>query len=373
MEGSHDLHADALSTGPLRGRGAQLNPGSRFEGTRLHVLGEHLEQIHAEQPLGTQVPTVVYRDRSRSILNAVDSPDLPMKWTVNPYRGCEHGCIYCYARPGHEYLGMSCGADFETRILAKTDAPALLREALTRPSWEGESIMFSGVTDAYQPVEARLKITRKCLEVCAELAQPVTVITKSRLVLRDLDVLQELHKHKAVHVALSITSLNPEFSAKLEPRASSPAERLKTVKRLSEAGIPAWVMVAPVIPGLNEAEMPAILRRAAEAGAGGAGYVLLRLPHQVKALFIEWLYREFPDRARRVENLIRDTREGDLYNARPFDRMTGTGARARQIGDLFRLFRDKAGLDKPWEPCSNAEFLRRKQERASKGQLSLFV
>lgn len=363
---------DGLTTGPVRGRGAQLNPGNRFEDVRLNVLGEHLDEVMAERPDGTQVKTVVYRDKSRTIINAVDSPDLPMKWTVNPYRGCEHGCVYCYARPGHEYLSLSSGIDFETKILAKTEAPRLLREAITRPGWAGEPLMFSGVTDCYQPVEAKLKITRQCLEVCAELAQPVTIVTKSKLVLRDLDLLTELNRHRAVHVALSVTSVDPELSAKLEPRASSPAERLKTVKRLAEAGIPVWVMVAPIIPGLNEAEMPAILRRAADAGASGAGYVLLRLPHQVKALFVEWLYREFPDRARRVENLIRDTREGDLYNAAAHTRMVGTGARAKQIGDMFRLFRDRSGLNMTWEPCSSEEFLRRKKERLSNGQMGLF-
>jgi len=363
---------DGLTSGPLRGRGAQLNPSNRFQDLRLDVLGEHLDEVLAEKPDGTQVKTLVYRDKSRSIINPVDSPDLPMKWTVNPYRGCEHGCVYCYARPGHEYLGLSVGADFETKIIAKTDAPRLLREALLRPTWAGEGLMFSGVTDCYQPVESTLKITRGCLEVCAELAQPVTIVTKSRLVLRDLDLLKELNRHAAVHVALSVTSVNAELSAKLEPRASAPAERLKTVRRLADAGIPVWVMVAPIIPGLNEAEMPAILRRAADAGASGAGYVLLRLPHQVKDVFIDWLYREFPDRARRVENLIRDTRDGDLYNASPHTRMVGTGARAKQIGDMFRLFRERSGLNKPWTPCSSEEFLRRKQERASNGQLTLF-
>lgn len=372
MDGYEPTQVDALTTGPARGRGAQLNPANRFQDLRLHVLGDHLDEIRAEKPDGTQVKTTVYRDKSKSILNQVDSPDLPMRWTVNPYRGCEHGCVYCYARPGHEYLSLSSGIDFETKILAKTDAPELLREALTRPSWEGESVMFSGVTDCYQPVEAKLKITRRCLEVCAELAQPVTIVTKSKLVLRDLDLLRELNRYHAVHVALSVTSVNPELSGKLEPRASSPAERLKTVKRLADAGIPVWVMVAPIIPGLNEAEMPAILRRAADAGASGAGYVLVRLPHQVKSLFIDWLYREYPERARRVETLIRDTRDGDLYNATPHTRMVGTGARAKQIGDMFRLFRDRAGLNKPWTPCSSEEFLRRKKERLSNGQLTLF-
>ncbi|HMN40698.1 MAG TPA: PA0069 family radical SAM protein [Phycisphaerales bacterium] len=364
--------ADHLTQGPARGRGAGLNPGNRFEDVRLHVLGEHLDEIAIEHPAGVQVKTRVFRDSSRSILNPIDSPDLGMKWSINPYRGCEHGCIYCYARPGHEYLGMSSGLDFETRILAKANAPELLRAELSKKSWEGESISISGVTDCYQPVEADLRITRRVLEVCAEFAQPVGVITKNRLVTRDLDVLVELHRCRAATAAVSITTLDNTLAARMEPRASSPRERLATIRALADAGIPVAVMVAPVIPALNESEIPAILEAARNAGATGAGFVLLRLPHQIKALFLDWLAREFPDRAPHGEAAIRDTRGGDLYQTQWGVRQKGTGARAEQIGRVFEVFARKLGLTARPSGRTRDEFLRRRDFRLSRGQLGLF-
>lgn len=364
--------ADHLAQGPARGRAAGLNPGNRFEDVRLHVLGEHLDEIAIEHPAGVQVETRVFRDSSRSILNPIDSPDLGMKWSINPYRGCEHGCIYCYARPGHEYLGMSSGLDFETRILAKANAPELLRAELSKKSWEGESISISGVTDCYQPVEADLRITRRVLEVCAEFAQPVGVITKNRLVTRDLDVLVELHRCRAATAAVSITTLDNTLAARMEPRASSPRERLATIRALADAGIPVAVMVAPVIPALNESEIPAILEAARNAGATGAGFVLLRLPHQIKALFLDWLAREFPDRAPHVEAAIRDTRGGDLYQTQWGVRQKGTGARAEQIGRVFEVFARKLGLTARPSGRTRDEFLRRRDFRLSRGQLGLF-
>ncbi len=382
---------DGLTRGPVRGRGAGINPGNRYESVRLHILGEHLDEQAREHPCGQQVRTQVHDDDSKSILNRVDSPDLGFHWTVNPYRGCEHGCIYCYARPGHEYLALSSGLDFETRIFAKREAPRLLRQALCRPSWQGERIMFSGVTDCYQPVEAKLQITRECLKVCNELGQPVSVVTKSKLVLRDLDLLKQLALHNAASVAVSITTLDNALAAKMEPRASSPRERLETVRTLSAAGIPTSVMVAPIIPALNESEVPAILAAAAEAGARDAGYVLLRLPHQIKALFEEWLERHFPERAAKVLNAIRETRGGELYRAEFFERQRGTGVRAEQIAATFAVFKRRSGLgrdnvlkedgsedSRPADPrraesksrLSSAEFLRRRALGA--GQLGLF-
>lgn len=363
---------DGLSSGPVRGRGANLNPGNRFEDIRLHVLGEHLDEIAIEHPDGVRVPTRVFRDSTKSLINHIDSPDLAMSWSINPYRGCEHGCIYCYARPGHEYLGMSCGVDFETKIFAKMDAPELLREEIGKRSWMGESIMISGVTDCYQPVEASLRLTRRVLETCVEFAQPVGLITKNALITRDLDLLSELNKHRAVHAAVSITTLDNRVAAKMEPRASAPRERLKAVRMLAEAGIPTTVMVAPIVPALTESEVPAILRAAREAGASSAGYVLLRLPYQIKALFLEWLAREFPDRAAHVEAAVRDTREGALYQSEWKVRHRGKGARAEQIGAMFKVFARREGLDGSRAGTSSAEFLRRKALRVSKGQMGLF-
>jgi len=355
-------YCDALPAGPLRGRGAGLNPGNRFESLRLHILGEHLDDEAAARASGgderPKVATTVLDDDSRSILNRVDSPDLHMKWTLNPYRGCEHGCIYCYARPTHEYLGLSSGLDFETKILAKHEAPDLLRDALRKPSWLGEGISMSGVTDPYQPVERDLRITRRCLEVMAEFRQAVSVITKNRLLLRDLDLLQRLHAHGAAHAAVSITTLDPDLAAAMEPRASSPKARLETVRQIAATGIPVWVMVAPVVPGLTDREMPAILEAAAEAGASGAGYVLLRLPHQIKALFLEWLARHVPARAAHVESLLRQMHGGDLYEAAWKLRQTGRGPFADQLAQTFRVFTKRHGLDRPHAPINTAAFLR---------------
>ncbi|HVU62356.1 MAG TPA: PA0069 family radical SAM protein [Phycisphaerales bacterium] len=369
-------YADGLTQGAVRGRGAGLNPGNRFEDVRLHVLGEHLDEIAIEQPHGVQVRTRVYRDSSRSILNPVNSPDLCFKWSMNPYRGCEHGCIYCYARPGHEYLGMSSGLDFETKILAKVHAPEILRGELAKPKWMGEGIMLSGVTDCYQPVESQLKITRRILEVCAEFAQPVNVITKSSMITRDLDLLIELSKHHAVGAAISVTSLDNRLAAKMEPRASSPKERLGAVRKLADAGIPVAVMAAPIVPALNESEIPAILEAAKDAGASRAGFVLLRLPFQIKELFLDWVRRELPERAAHVESAIRDTRDGELYQTEWGVRQKGTGARAEQIGRVFEVFSRKLGLDgsggsRP-RGRSSEEFLRRRTVRLAKGQLGLF-
>jgi DNA repair photolyase len=370
--GSEAEFQDALPTGPIRGRGAGLNPGNRFEDVRLHVLGEHVDEIVAEGADGQPVTTRVYRDAAKSVLNPVDSPDICFKWSVNPYRGCEHGCVYCYARPNHEYLGLSSGLDFETKILAKLDAPEILRRELTRPSWSGDGIAISGVTDPYQPIEAKLRITRRVLELFAELAQPVSLVTKNRLITRDIDLLGELAKHNAASAAISITSLDNRLSSKMEPRASSPRDRLEAVRRLADAGVPVTVMVAPIIPALNESEVPAILKAAADAGATSAGSVLLRLPHQIKALFFDWLAREFPERAAHVEAAVRDTRGGELYQTAWRVRQRGTGPRAEQVGQLFNLFAKKHGLNAREHADGRAEFLRRKALREAKGQLGLF-
>jgi DNA repair photolyase len=347
-----------------------VNPGNRFEGVRLHVLGEALDEARLEAPDGVQVATEVFADRSRSILNPVDSPDLPMKWSINPYRGCEHGCAYCYARPTHENLGFSSGLDFERKIMAKRDAPELLRLELARASWTPEPIMMSGVTDPYQPVEKALRITRGCLEVLAECRQPVGVITKNALVTRDVDLLGELASHGAASVAVSVTSLDPSLSARMEPRAASPARRLETIRRLSAAGIPVAVMVAPIVPALTDHEVPRILEAAAEAGATRAGHVVLRLPHQVKAVFTEWVERQFPDRAKHVLSAVRETHGGKLYDSRWGVRGRGQGARAAQIGESFRVFAKRYGLSSPRGGLSGDAF--RRPTVLEEGQIGLF-
>ncbi|MCG3124142.1 MAG: hypothetical protein GIKADHBN_02585 [Phycisphaerales bacterium] len=351
-------YRDRLAAGRIRGRGAGLNPGNRFETVRLHVMGEHLDERRLEAPAGVQVATQVFEDTSRTIINEVtDSPDISFRWTVNPYRGCEHGCIYCYARPGHEYFGLSLGVDFETKIYAKKRAAELLRRELDHPRWRGETIVMSGVTDCYQPVERDLKLTRACLQLMADRRQPVAIITKNSLVTRDIDLLRELSRHDAARVSLSITTLDNALAAKMEPRASSPRERLEAVRKLSESGIPVTVMTAPIIPGINDHEIPALLEAARQAGARGAGYVMLRLPYQIKDLFLEWVQRHFPERAAKVEGLIREVRGGELSDPRFGTRMVGEGAYAEQIKATFQLFARTHGLDRKLRPLSSASFI----------------
>jgi DNA repair photolyase len=366
--GSEREYRDAPVQGPVRGRGAGLNPGNRFEDVRLHILGEHLDEIITENPDGTQVRTRVFEDATRTIVNPVDSPDICFKWTINPYRGCEHGCIYCYARPSHELLGLSSGLDFETRIYAKKDAAALLRRKLASPGWKAETIVMSGITDPYQPVEAKLGITRSIVEVLAECRQPVGFITKNKLITRDLDLLQELNRFGAVSAAVSITTLDHDLAMKMEPRAGSPKARLEAVSKLASAGIPVRVMMAPIVPGLTDHEIPAVLKACADAGAMQAGYVMLRLPHQIKALFLDWLERLHPGKAARIEGLIRDVRGGKLYDSKWFTRGKGEGPMADQINQTFKVFRARYGLDRDIPELSGEAF----RPPVVDGQMPLF-
>jgi DNA repair photolyase len=362
---------DVADSGAVaRGRGsAVLNPGNRFEDMRLHILGEHIDQQLIEHPDGVQVITQALPDDSRTIINkVVDSPDIPFNWTVNPYRGCEHGCIYCYARPTHEYLGMSCGLDFETKIMVKHNAPGMLRKELANPKWSGEPIVFSGVTDCYQPLEATYKITRGCIEVCAEFNQPLSIVTKNHLVTRDIDVLSKLAKINAVRVAISITTLDGKLASMMEPRASSPRDRLRAIRELTDAGIPTIVMTAPIIPGLNDREIPALLHAAAEAGAIKAGWTMMRLPYELKSLFLEWLQRCVPEKAARIEHLIREVRGGNLSDPRFGSRMRGEGKTAEAIKRMFQIYARKCGLDRTLPEMSSGAFRR----PASNGQLGLF-
>jgi DNA repair photolyase len=294
---------------------------------------------------------LLFADATREILSRNDSPDIPFTWSVNPYRGCAHGCAYCYARPTHEYLGFGAGTDFETRIVAKLRAPSLLRSAFERPSWKGEVVAFSGATDPWQPVEASLRLTRGCLEVCAEYRNPVSVVTKAPLVERDADLLASLAARGAATATVSLPFLDDERARALEPWAASPARRLRTIERLASAGVPVGVSVAPVIPGLNDEEMPRVLEAARDAGATHASWQLLRLPGSVKPVFEERLRHELPGLAARVLHRIRETRDGALDDARFGVRGRGEGPVAASIAALFRSAARRLGLDGPPPGC----------------------
>lgn len=336
--------------GTVRGRGAASNPVNRFELVELEVDGdwvddevrEAAEQGEEWHPAGR---TRFFRDHTRGIIARNQSPDVGFGASINPYRGCEHGCVYCFARPTHEYLGLSAGLDFESRIFVKTDAPELLRRELSNRKWKPELIAISGVTDCYQPVERRLRITRGCLEVLAEARNPVGIITKNHLVTRDVDLLAELASHHAAKVHISVTTLDRELQRTMEPRTSTPERRLDAIRTLSAAGVDVGVMVAPVIPGLTDHELPRILEAAAAAGAVSAGYVPLRLPYGVKDLFADWIQRVYPDRASRVLNRVREMRGGDLYDSTWHERMSGAGVYADHLRMLFDASRRKAGFD----------------------------
>jgi len=368
------LYRDALSNGPAHRRGAGLNPGNRFESVRLHVLGEEIDRQWVERQNDdgstNRVERQVFFDRTQRIINQVaKTSDVPFDWTLNPYRGCEHGCIYCFARPYHEYLGFSCGLDFETKLMAKPDAPRLLKQELASPRWKPQPIVMSAITDIYQPIEHKMRIARQCLEVLADCGQPVTTMTKSALVLRDTDLWSRLAEMNAGRVTVTLVTLDADLAQKLEPRASSPAGRLRAIRELSAAGIPVSVNIAPIIPGLTDVELPRILEAVAEAGARRAAWVLLRLPYQIKDLFLDWLKRSVhPDRARKVESLIRQASGGKLYRASSPDRRRGQGHLAEQIAQTFDIFTRKYGLNRDIRPLSTAHFRRPE----ANGQMCLF-
>jgi DNA repair photolyase len=346
---------------PKRGRGAPANPPNRFEAL---WYTRDPEWTDPEDPA---LETQFFKDTSRSIIAYNDSPDVGFDASINPYRGCEHGCIYCYARPTHEYLGFSAGLDFESRILVKEDAPELLRRELSSPQWKPQVLAISGVTDPYQPIERRLQLTLRCLEVLAEFRNPVVIITKNHLVTRDIDLLKELARYEAVRVFLSITTLDGSLGRVMEPRASHPARRLAAIEALTQAGVPTGVLVAPVIPGLTDHELPSIIGAAAQAGASAAGNVTLRLPHGVGSLFEQWLAQHFPDRKDKVLHRVRAIRGGKLNDPRFNSRMRGEGIFAEQIQALFTLACRKAGIDGRGPTLSTAAF-----RVPSDSQLSLF-
>src|SRR6266850_5713889 len=333
------------SRAAIRGRGASWSPANRFE--KLHIDQNDLDVV--DVALGTEErprrEMQYFRDGTKSVITRNNSPDIGFETSVNPYRGCEHGCIYCYARPTHEYLGFSAGLDFESKIMVKINAPELLRAELESPRWQAQTLVLSGVTDPYQPVERKLQITRGCLDVLAKFCNPVAIITKNHLVTRDIDILRELAACNAAAVNVSVTSLDPTLQRVLEPRTTSPQGRLYAIEQLRAAKIPVGVMVAPIIPGLTDHEVPKILDACAKAGAQFAGYTIIRLPWAVAPLFEHWLEEHYPDRKEKVMNRVRDLREGKLYDPQWGVRQRGKGIFADQIESMFEVTCRRLGLN----------------------------
>jgi len=338
----------------IKGRGATTNPPGRFDRTRSERINDGWEQDELPESIATEVRV----DSSRSILSHNDSPDIPFDQSINPYRGCEHGCVFCYARPTHSFLDLSPGIDFETKLYYKPDAATLLRAELGKSGYRCRHIMLGANTDPYQPIERRHGVTRAVLEVLAETRHPVAITTRSTLILRDLDLLRPMAADGLVSVYLSITTFDSELKRRLEPRSAASLARLHVMQELSGAGIPVGVMAAPMIPAVNDAELESILERAAAAGAQRAGYVLLRLPHELKELFRAWLAQHLPDRAAHVMSLVQSTRGGQDNEAAFGQRMSGTGAWARLLQDRFRLACRKLGLNSAPKESLNTHLFR---------------
>jgi len=346
---------------PLRGRGSATNPKNRFESVeRVPEPPEGTDELFAPQ-------TRFYPDRAKSLIVFNDSPDVGFDASINPYRGCEHGCVYCYARPTHEYLGLSAGLDFETQIMVKEEAPELLRRELAHPSWRPQLVALSGNTDCYQPVEKQKQLTRRCLEVLLEFRNPVMIVTKNYLVTRDIDILSQLAKFDCVGVTLSLSTLDAKLAASMEPRASRPARRLAAIREIAAAGVPVGYLQAPMIPGLTDAEAPAIAVAAARAGATFSGYVALRLPFAVKDLFAQWLAQSYPDKKEKILHRVREIRGGKLNEPGFKSRMRGEGEFAEQMAALFQLGRKKSGINERWPKLTTDHF-----RRPEKAQLNLF-
>ncbi|MGE5216899.1 MAG: PA0069 family radical SAM protein [Chloroflexota bacterium] len=345
----------------LHGRGSASNPKNRFEAIeRVPEPPEDFDQTSAPQ-------TQFFPDHSKSIIAYNDSPDVGFEASINPYRGCEHGCVYCYARPSHEYLGFSAGLDFETKIMVKEDAPELLRRELSSRAWKPQLVSLSGNTDCYQPVEKKRELTRRCLEVLLDYRNPVVIVTKNFLVTRDIDILAELARYDCVGVTISVTTLDHKLSSLLEPRASRPARRLAAIKALADAGIAVGYLQAPMIPGLTDSEAPAIAVAAAKAGATFSGYVALRLPFAVKELFEQWLDRYYPDKKSKILHRVREIRGGKLNDPNFKSRMRGEGIYAEQMAELFELGRKKSGISTRWPKLTTEHF-----RRPGRDQLNLF-
>lgn len=341
-----DDDSDLAARKSVRGRGTGELAKGRFE---------RVETVYAEGQ-AEQVQTEIFYDTSRTVISYNESPDVGFSASLNPYRGCEHGCIYCYARPNHEYLGFSAGLDFETKLFVKMQAPELLRAELSKKSWKPQVLIMSGITDCYQPIEKKLEITRGCVKVLTEFRNPLAIITKNHLVTRDIDLLSEMAALSGAHVVVSVTTLDHELARNMEPRASTPPLRLKAIEELTKAGIPVSVNMAPIIPGLTDHEIPSLLKAAADAGAKRAGYTMVRLPYGVKDLFQTWLEEHYPNRKNKVLNHIREVRGGKLYHAEFGSRMSGEGVYAEHISQMFNQYRKRYGLDKRLPSLSTEHF-----------------
>lgn len=336
----------------FKGRGAQIKTENKF--LKVRYVEEHIEGL--DEPLLTSPSTQIFYEQPKKIVNKVTSPDLGMMYSVNPYQGCEHGCIYCYARNTHEYWGFSAGLDFESKIIAKPNAPALLEKFILHPDWHPVPISISGNTDCYQPIERKLEITRKMLAVLAQYRHPVGMITKNSLVLRDLDILQDLAKDNLVHIYISITTLNEDLRRVMEPRTASAMKRLKTVEELAKANIPVGIMNAPIIPGLNDSEIPQVLKAAADHGASAAGMTVVRLNGSVGKIFEDWLRKNFPDRFDKVWNEICSMHGGDVNDSQFGRRMSGEGTFAEAIHQLFRATKKKFFSGRSMPPIDLTKF-----------------
>ncbi|MEZ5995283.1 MAG: PA0069 family radical SAM protein [Hyphomonadaceae bacterium] len=340
-----------MSRDPLRGRGARTNASGRYE----RFSREAFDDGWADQDVAP-LETIVTPELAKSIISTNQSPDISFDQSINPYRGCEHGCVYCYARPNHAYVGLSPGLDFETKLFVKTNAAELLEQAFAKPGYRPRTIMLGGVTDIYQPIERGYAVTRSILEVMERWRHPVALITKSQLVMRDIDILARLAQRGLAKAAISVTTLDRRIVRVMEPRAAAPHRRIEAIRLLSEAGVPTTVMVAPIVPAINDSEIEAILEACAQAGASAAGYVALRLPHEIKTLFREWLAEHFPDRAARVMALVRQMRGGRDYDPEWSKRQRGEGPYARLIAGRFARACRSLGLDRPRLALDHTQF-----------------
>lgn len=354
MEKFHDF---------IKGRGAQINPPNPYHSNLLDTEEDDGIDIPMDSPESTQI----FLEHPKKILNKITSPDLPMAYTLNPYQGCEHGCIYCYARNAHQYYGFSAGLDFEQKIIVKENAHELLKEALEAKSWKGETISFSGNTDCYQPLERKFEITRSCLKVCLEYSQSVGIITKNSLILRDLDILKAMASKNLVAVYITITTLDKDLRLTMEPRTATAQKRLDVLAKLSSAGIPCGVMIGPVIPGLNNHEIPQIMEKASAAGALSAGYNMVRLNGSIGVIFEDWIQTHYPDKADKVLNQIKACHAGKLNDSVYGRRMRGSGEIADSISQFFKLSKAKHFGDKKMPSVDKSVF-----KRPRDNQLSLF-
>lgn len=357
-------NTESLRTERIKGRGATINPAGRFEPISRHIFDDGWQTLDELPPFKTEVQ----RESVKTIITRNTSPDISFDRSINPYRGCEHGCVYCYARPSHSYMGLSSGLDFETKLFAKAGAAAVLEDELSKKNYKPKTIALGTNTDPYQPIEKEWRVTREILEVLERANHPVGIVTKSSLITRDIDILSRMAEKNLVKVAISVTTLDRRLARAMEPRASTPSLRLKTISDLTQAGIPTSVLVAPIIPALNEHEMERILDSSRGAGAVGAGFVLLRLPFEVSPIFREWLLKHYPDKYRHVMSILRSMRGGKDYDAKWNQRMSGQGPYAIQIGRRFEIAAKRLGFNQKRLPLNTDLFKSPKED----AQLALF-